>query len=76
MSLSERTDSEIDRFVEAGDFVSREEAIEEFLRNGISVYRTDEEPASEMDEDMFTSSVDDQQDPARRDDEGPDEPTF
>lgn len=77
MQLSDRVDQEIDRFVDQGEFLDRENAIEELLTRGISVYEetsggSDDVPG----EDVFTSAVDEQQDPAMRDDPGADDYGF
>ena len=68
VDLPDRIDSDIDRLVENGQFVNREQAIEELLTRGVSAYstETDTEPESE---DLFTQTVEDQRDPAMRDDD-------
>lgn len=68
ISLPTRTDDEIDRLVEDGAFINREQAIEGLLSKGISVYDTTGEEPTELDEAVFTRAMDDQQDPAGRDD--------
>lgn len=68
VSLPRKIDTEIDRLVEQEEFVNRDQAIETLLSNGILVYDTADESPSEMTEDVFTQSVDDQQDPAMQDD--------
>lgn len=75
VSLPDHVDSEIDRLVEQGEFITREQAIEELLAMGVSVYETPESESQEPEEDLFTRAVDDQQDPAMRD-EPDDEYTF
>ena len=72
MSLPDRIDSEITRLVEQGEFVNRDQAVEELLSMGVSAYTTTEE--TEPEEELFTQTTDDQQDPAIRDDG--DEYTF
>ncbi len=72
MSLPDRIDSEITRLVEQGEFVNRDQAVEELLSMGVSAYATTEE--TEPEEELFTQTTDDQQDPAIRDDG--DEYTF
>jgi Arc/MetJ-type ribon-helix-helix transcriptional regulator len=69
ITLSDRLDSEIDRLVEQGDFLNREQAIEELLSMGVSAYDTDDEDDPiEPDEEMFTQAVNERQDPAMDDD--------
>lgn len=76
VTLSDRLDSEIDRLVDQGDFLNREQAIEELLSMGVSAYDTDdEEETIEPDEEMFTQAVNERQDPAM-DDEPGDEYSF
>lgn len=70
VSLPMRIDSEIDRLVEDGEFINRDRAIEGLLATGISVYDTDVESPDEMDENVFTQAMDDQQDPALDRDQG------
>lgn len=69
VDLPDRIDGEIDRLVDQGDFLNRERAVEELLQMGMSAFDTGEESDSETaDADMFTSAVDEQQDPAIQDD--------
>jgi len=68
VTLPDRVDSEIDRLVESGEFLNREQAVEELLSLGLSSYDTSTESASEMDENLFSQAVDEQQDPAIQDD--------
>jgi Arc/MetJ-type ribon-helix-helix transcriptional regulator len=71
VSLPDRIDSEIARLVEQGEFLNREQAVEELLSMGVSAYapsETSDETTAEQD--MFTQMTDDQQDPAARDDDG------
>ncbi len=68
VSLPDRIDSEIARLVEQGEFLNREQAVEELLSMGVSAYaptETNEEP----EQDLFTQMTDDQQDPAARSDD-------
>jgi len=71
VAIPDRIDSQIDRLVEQGDFLNREQAVEELVSMGISAYSTSETSGSseEMREDMFSQAVDDQQDPAARTDD-------
>lgn len=71
VDLPDRIDGEIDRLVDQGDFLNRERAVEELLQMGMSAFNTGEDSESDAtaaDADMFTSAVDEQQDPAMQDD--------
>lgn len=76
VDLPDRVSGELNRLVESGEFLNRERAFEELLQRGVSVYNVEETPESELDEDLFTQAVEDQQDPAMQDGSGPDERTF
>lgn len=68
VSLPDRIETEIDRLVEQGEFVNRDQAVEELLSMGVSAYDTTEEtdePAAG--EDLFSQTVEDQHDPAMTD---------
>ncbi len=69
VALPDRIDSEISRLVEQGEFLNREQAVEELLSMGVSAYTTTE-TTDEPEQDLFTQMTDDQQDPAARDDDG------
>jgi Arc/MetJ-type ribon-helix-helix transcriptional regulator len=69
VSLPDRIDSEIARLVEQGEFLNREQAIEELLSMGVSAYAP-AETTDEPDQDIFTQMTDDQQDPAAREEDG------
>lgn len=75
LTVPARVYDEIDRLVERGEFLNREQAVEELLTMGVSVYDTDATD-EETDEEIFTQAADDQQDPARLDDEPDDEYTL
>lgn len=64
VSLPNKVDNEIDRLVEQDEFMNRDQAIENLLSKGISVYDTGEDAPPEEAEDVFTQVVDDQHDPA------------
>lgn len=68
VALPDRIDTEIDRLVEQGEFLNREQAVEELLTMGVSAYAPTEE--EETEEQLFSQMTDDQQDPAARTDEG------
>ncbi|WP_267641689.1 ribbon-helix-helix domain-containing protein [Haloarchaeobius amylolyticus] len=78
VSISDNLDAEIDRLVNQGDFLNRDEAVEELLTRGISAYgpTEDDEPRNEIDEGLFNRSVADQQDPAAMNDDQNDGYTF
>lgn len=69
VSLPDRIDSDIDRLVDQGDFLNREQAIEELITLGVSAHAPANEVDEEMAESLFTQAVDDQQDPASYQDE-------
>ncbi len=64
--IPDRIDSEIDRLVSQGEFINRDQAIEELLTMGVSTYNTPEETEDELEDDLFSQVTEDQQDPARR----------
>ena len=76
VTLADRINGDIDRLVEQGEFVNREQAVEELLSMGVSAYSTTEETTQPEGEELFTQAVEDQQDPAMRDDEAGDDYTF
>ena len=70
ISLPDRIESEIDRLIEQGEFVNRDQAIEELLSMGVSAYDTDTEQEQVGPEDeLFSQTVEDQQDPALHEDD-------
>lgn len=76
LNLPDRIDGEIDRLVDQGEFLNREQAIEELLSLGMSSYDTSEEPTRELDEELFSQTVEEQQDPAMQDDQPGDDYSF
>jgi Arc/MetJ-type ribon-helix-helix transcriptional regulator len=66
VSLPDRVETEIDRLVEQGEFVNRDQAVEELLSMGVSAYDIEEE-TEEPGEDLFSQTVEDQHDPAMTD---------
>lgn len=68
VSLPDRVESEITRLVEQGEFVNRDQAVEELLTMGVSAYDTTEETTPGADQDLFSQTVEDQQDPAMQND--------
>ncbi|MFB6195286.1 MAG: CopG family transcriptional regulator [Haloplanus sp.] len=75
VSLPDDIDIEIRQLVEEGEFINRDQAVEELLSLGVSAYTTEESPNQSTEEDLFTQVVEDQQDPAIRN-ESDDEPTL
>ncbi len=71
VSLPDRIDSEIARLIDQGEFLNREQAVEELLSMGVSAYAP-AETTEEPEEDLFTQMTDDQQDPAAMTDDGDD----
>jgi Arc/MetJ-type ribon-helix-helix transcriptional regulator len=77
VTVPDRLVSEVHRLVESGEFVNREEAMEDLLSTGLAATagtgaaEAEEEPA----ENPFNQAVEDQQDPAMLDD-GDDEYAF
>lgn len=77
VSLPDRIESEIARLIEQGEFVNRDQAVEELLTMGVSAYDVEEDDeATVADEDLFTQAVDDQHDPAMQDEPQDDGYTF
>lgn len=69
LELPDRIQNDIEQLVAQGEFVNWDEATEALLTRGVSAYNVEEdEPAAQVDEDLFQQSVADQQDPAMRDD--------
>ncbi|MFB6135843.1 MAG: CopG family transcriptional regulator [Halobacteriaceae archaeon] len=69
VKLPDRINDQIDRLVEQGEFLNREQAVEELLSMGMSAYDTSDESDEVSSEELFTQAVEDQQDPAMRDDD-------
>jgi len=67
VELPDRIITEIDRLVESGEFLNREQAYEELLTMGVSAYGPAEEETQEPGEDLFEQNMNDQTDPAARD---------
>lgn len=76
VDLPDRISGELDRLVDSGEFLNRERAFEELLQRGVSAYNVDTGPKNELDQDLFSQAVEDQQDPAMQDSPGQDERTF
>lgn len=69
VTLPDRIESEIARLVDQGEFLNRDQAIEELLSMGVSAYSATADTTEQTDEDLFTQVADDQQDPAIEDDQ-------
>lgn len=67
VTLPDRVDTEIDGLVDTDEFISREQALEELLSVGISAYGSNNSSQDELDEDLFSQTVEDQSDPAMQD---------
>lgn len=78
VDLPDRITGELNRLVESGEFLNQERAIEDLLQRGVSAYDIEEEPGGveEMEGELFTQAVEDQQDPAMQEEPSDDEPTF
>ena len=71
LTLPDKVDTEITQLVDRGEFLNREQAIEELLSMGISAYDHSASTSDEGERDLFTQRVDDQRDPAAN--SGPDD---
>ena len=64
VTLPDRVTSDIDRFIDSGEFLNWDQAVEELLTLGISAYSTTEEPTEES---VFQNHATEQKDPAMED---------
>ena len=77
ITVPEHLEMQIAQLVEQGEFVNRDQAVEELLTMGVSAYDTGEdEPEVAAEDDFFSQTVEDQQDPAIQDDDPDDGYTF
>jgi len=78
VSLPDRIENDIQRLIEQGEFVNHDQAVEELLTMGVSAYDVEEEETTPgaAEEDMFSQTVEDQQDPAMQDEPRDDGYTF
>ena len=76
VSLPDKLESELTRLVEQGEFINRDQAVEELLSTGIAAYDTAESTPEDAYEDPFTETAAEQQDPAALDDTGDDDYAF
>ncbi|RLM95968.1 ribbon-helix-helix domain-containing protein [Haloarcula sp. Atlit-7R] len=68
VSLPDQVDSDIQRLVEQGEFLNRDQAVEDLLKRGISAYNTTTEETETLDQEIFDQTASEQQDPAMQDD--------
>ena len=69
VSLPDKIESDIQSLVEQGEYLNREQAIEDLLSRGISAYNTTTASSDDGFEETFTEGFDEQQDPAMRDEQ-------
>jgi Arc/MetJ-type ribon-helix-helix transcriptional regulator len=74
--VPDKIETDIAQLVAQGEFLNREQAIEELLSMGISAYDTTESMTDKTTEDVFTQPMDDQHDPALDDKPEGDEYSF
>jgi hypothetical protein len=68
VTVPDKLVSEVDRLVEDGEFVNREEAMEELVTVGMSAMSGPSPDEDEPVENPFSQVIEDQQDPAMRGD--------
>lgn len=76
VTIPDQLHAEIDRLVEDGEFVNREEAMEELVTAGLSAMAGPATADDEVEENPFTQAFDDQRDPAMRGEGSDDEYSF
>jgi Arc/MetJ-type ribon-helix-helix transcriptional regulator len=76
VTLPDRIESEISRLVEQGEFINRDQAVEELLTLGVSSYGTTTDTSEDPGDELFTQTIEDQRDPAMREDAGGDGHSF
>lgn len=69
VELPDRIDNQIDRFVEQGDFLNRDQAVEELLEMGIKSYGPVNDTEEELDDEFAGQAFEDQTDPALREED-------
>lgn len=69
ISLPDKIESDIENLVAQGEYLNREQAVEDLLTRGISAYNATESSTDEDFGDEFSGGFDDQTDPAMRDDQ-------
>jgi Arc/MetJ-type ribon-helix-helix transcriptional regulator len=68
VSLPDKIETDIESLVEQGEYLNREQAVEDLLSRGISAYKTTANMSDDEFDDGFTGGFEEQQDPALRDD--------
>ena len=76
VEVPEHIEEQIDMLVDQDEFLNRENAIEELLSRGVSIYETTTEGSTVEDPEMYSQTVTDQQDPAMQDEHSDEEYTF
>jgi Arc/MetJ-type ribon-helix-helix transcriptional regulator len=76
VSVPDKLDSEITQLVEQGEFLNREQAIENLLSMGINVYNTNPSASDNSAEEVFSQKAEEQHDPAMDDGPSDDGYTF
>jgi len=76
VTLTDQQYGDIESLVQQDDFLNWDQATEELVSMGLRVHDTDgNTETTAIEEEVFSETIEDQQDPARRDD-SPDERTF
>ncbi|MFB6218718.1 MAG: CopG family transcriptional regulator [Halobacteriaceae archaeon] len=77
VTLSDQQYDEIESLVGGEEFLNWEQATEELISMGLSAYTTEDDTGEEgIEEEMFTQAIEEQQDPAVRDESTGDDRTF
>jgi Arc/MetJ-type ribon-helix-helix transcriptional regulator len=76
VSLPDKVESEITQLVERGEYLNREQAVEDLLARGIKAHTVTESEEDDTYEDTFGQVVDDQQDPAMQGEGAEGGPSF
>jgi Arc/MetJ-type ribon-helix-helix transcriptional regulator len=71
VTLTDRLDAEIDRLVEEGDFVNRDQAVEEILTAGLSAYSPTQSGGTSLEE-TYLQGTSERGDPAGKEVPGED----
>jgi Arc/MetJ-type ribon-helix-helix transcriptional regulator len=61
VALPDRIENDIDRLIEQGDFLCREQVIKKLLSLGVSAQKTGDESEEELADGLFIQAVNDQQ---------------
>lgn len=69
VSLPDKIETDIQSLVDQGEYLNREQAVEDLLTRGISAYNTTTSSSDDGFDDSLTGGFDDQQDPALREDQ-------